>query len=165
MTSVGNEEPHHHHHQLSATRRGRSWSAANRKETLSEWEEQGQGSCQLTETFLSKAKNKIRKGWKKGCVARFQSSIYQNYGWASSKDTVVVTVQWIHYFSASYGFATQVPTAVAQHLLPVSLLCGMLCLLLHWANEESLHQALFQQDLHPFDVFMRLCSSLFMDSF
>lgn len=153
-----------HHHQPSATLRGRSWSAANRKETLSEWEEQGQGSCQLTGTFLSEAKSKIRKGWKEGGVARFQSSIYQNYGWASSKDTVVVIVQWIHYFSASYGCKTLVASAVVQHLLPPSLLCAMLCLLSHRANEESLHQALFQPDFHLFVVFMRLCGSLFTDS-
>lgn len=43
---------HHHHHHPSPRRRGRSWSTANREETLSEGEEQGQGSCQLTGTFF-----------------------------------------------------------------------------------------------------------------
>lgn len=55
MMSVVNEahrRRHHRHHHPSPRRRGRSWSTANREETLSEGEEQGQGSCQLTGTFF-----------------------------------------------------------------------------------------------------------------
>lgn len=57
--------------------------------------------------------------------------------------------------SASFGFKMAVPTAVLQHLLPEPPLGRMLCLLLHRANAESLHQALFQH-FHLFDAFMRL---------
>lgn len=157
MSAVNEAHRRHHHHHPSPRRRGRSWSTAKREETLSEGEEQGQGSRQLTGTFFCPRRGaKLEKGERREVLPGSKAPYIKTISELQAR-----TQWWSQYsgyihFSASYGFKMAVPTAVLQHLLPGPLLGRMSCLLLHKANAESLHQALFQQHFHLFYAFLRL---------